>query len=201
MIFNMSDEEWDAVVAVHLTGTFNCTRHAARVMREQRGGRIVSMSSTSGVYGNSGQANYGAAKDGIAGLTRVVARELGKYGVTVNAVCPGAATRMTQTGTEQARSTRGRAGVASAAGTRPATLEYTGPENVAPWVVYLTTDAASHVNGKVFFAMGGLIALLDDPAPVRTIEKQGRWTPEEIRLAFSRTLGMDLTNPAPPKTE
>jgi NAD(P)-dependent dehydrogenase (short-subunit alcohol dehydrogenase family) len=201
MIFNMSEEEWDAVVAVHLTGTFNCTRHAARVMREQRGGRIVSMSSTSGVYGNSGQANYGAAKDGIAGLTRVVARELGKYGVTVNAVCPGAATRMTQTVTEQARSKRGRAGVASAAGTRPATLEYTGPENVAPWVVYLTTDAASHVNGQVFYAMGGLLALLDDPAPVRTIEKQGRWTPEEIRLAFSRTLGMDLTNPAPPKTE
>jgi NAD(P)-dependent dehydrogenase (short-subunit alcohol dehydrogenase family) len=201
MVFNMSEAEWDAVVAVHLTGTFNCTRHAARVMREQRGGRIVSMSSTSGVYGNSGQANYGAAKDGIAGLTRVVARELGKYGVTVNAVCPGAATRMTQTVTEQARGKRGRAGVASAAGARLGTLEHTGPENVAPWVVYLATDAASHVNGKVFFAMGGLIALLDDPAPVRTIEKQGRWTPEEIGLVFSRTLGMDLVNPAPPKPE
>jgi NAD(P)-dependent dehydrogenase (short-subunit alcohol dehydrogenase family) len=201
MVFNMSEAEWDAVVAVHLTGTFNCTRHAARVMREQRAGRIVSMSSTSGVYGNSGQANYGAAKDGIAGLTRVVARELGKYGVTVNAVCPGAATRMTQTVTEQARGKRGRAGVASAAGARPGTLEHTGPENVAPWVVYLTTDAASHVNGKVFFAMGGLISLLDDPVPVRTIEKQGRWTPEEIGLVFSRTLGMDLVNPAPPKPE
>ncbi|HJW70587.1 MAG TPA: SDR family NAD(P)-dependent oxidoreductase, partial [Candidatus Binatia bacterium] len=97
MLFNMTEAEWDAVIAVHLKGTFNCTRHAAARMREQRRGRIVSMSSTSGVFGNSGQANYGAAKDGIAGLTRVVARDLGKYGITVNAVCPGASTRMTQT--------------------------------------------------------------------------------------------------------
>src|SRR5204862_2145201 len=77
MIFNMSEEEWDAVIAVHLKGTFNCTRHATRRMREQRRGRIISISSTSGVYGNSGQANYGAAKDGIAGLTRVAARDVG----------------------------------------------------------------------------------------------------------------------------
>ena len=93
MLFNMSEAEWDAVIAVHLKGSFNCTRHAAARMREQRRGRIVSMSSTSGVFGNSGQANYGAAKDGIAGLMRVVARDLGKYGITANAVCPGASTR------------------------------------------------------------------------------------------------------------
>ena len=200
MVFNLSEAEWDAVIAVHLTGTFNCTRHASRLMREQRGGRIISMSSTSGVYGNSGQANYGAAKDGIAGLTRVISRELGKYGVTVNAVCPGAATRMTQTVSDTARSARAKAGVASAAGKQPATLQFTGPENVAPWVVYLATDAARHVNGKVFLAMGGLVSLLDDPAPVRTIRTPGRWTPEDIALVFSRTLGMDLTNPAPPKS-
>ena len=88
MLFNMSEAEWDAVIAVHLKGSFNCTRHAAARMREQRRGRIVSMSSTSGVYGNSGQANYGAAKDGIAGLTRVVARDLGKYGITVERRVP-----------------------------------------------------------------------------------------------------------------
>jgi NAD(P)-dependent dehydrogenase (short-subunit alcohol dehydrogenase family) len=201
MVFNMSEEEWDAVVAVHLTGTFNCTRHAARHMREQRFGRIVSMSSTSGVYGNSGQANYGAAKDGIAGLTRVAARDLGRYGITVNAVCPGAATRMTQTVTSGARDARAKAGVALASGKRPATLEHTGPENVAPWVVYLATEPASHVNGKVFFVMGGLVALLTDPAPVRTIQRGGRWTAEDIALVFSRTLGMDLVNPAPAKLE
>jgi NAD(P)-dependent dehydrogenase (short-subunit alcohol dehydrogenase family) len=201
MVFNMSEEEWDAVIAVHLTGSFNCTRHAARHMREQRFGRIVSMSSTSGVYGNSGQANYGAAKDGIAGLTRVAARDLGRYGITVNAVCPGAATRMTQTVTAEARGARATAGVASAGGKRPATLEHTGPENVAPWVVYLTTEPAGHVNGKVFFVMGGLIALLTDPAPVRTLQTAGRWSPEELALVFSRTLGMDLVNPAPAKID
>jgi NAD(P)-dependent dehydrogenase (short-subunit alcohol dehydrogenase family) len=197
MLFNMAEEEWDAVIAVHLKGTFNCTRHAAAQMRQQRRGRIISMSSTSGVFGNSGQVNYGAAKDGIAGLTRVVARDLGKYGITVNAVCPGASTRMTQTVPDSARTARQKSGIAGPGGRRPRPLEHTGPENVAPWVVYLATDAASHVNGQVFFVMGGLIALLNYPAPVRTIQRDGRWTPEEIATLFPRTLGMDLVNPAP----
>jgi NAD(P)-dependent dehydrogenase (short-subunit alcohol dehydrogenase family) len=197
MIFNMSEEEWDAVVAVHLKGTFNCTRHAAVHMRQQRRGRIISMSSTSGVFGNTGQANYGAAKDGIAGFTRVVARDLGRYGITVNAVCPGAATRMTATVPEAAREARARSRIASPAGARPQPLPHMGPENVAPWVVYLATDAACDVNGQLFLVMGGLVALLDYPAPVRTIQKDGRWKPEEIALVFPRTLGMDLVNPAP----
>jgi NAD(P)-dependent dehydrogenase (short-subunit alcohol dehydrogenase family) len=197
MIFNLSEEEWDAVIRVHLKGTFNCTRHASARMRQQRRGRIVSMSSTSGVFGNSGQANYGAAKDGIAGLTRVVARDLGRYGITVNAVCPGAATRMTATVGDASRSARQRSGIASPGGEQTLRLEHTGPENVAPWVVYLATDAARDVNGQVFFVMGGLIALLDYPAPVRTIQKDGRWTPAEIATLFPRTLGMDLVNPAP----
>jgi len=199
MLFNMSEEDWDAVIAVHLKGSFNCMRHAAVRMREQRRGRIVSMSSTSGVFGNSGQANYGAAKDGITGLTRVAARDLGKYGITVNAVCPGASTRMTQTVPDSARAARQKSGIASPGGQRTFQLEHTGPENVAPWVVYLATDAAAEVNGQVFFVMGGLIALLNYPAPVRTIQKDGRWTPEEIATLFPRTLGLDLVNPAPPR--
>ncbi len=199
MLFNMSEAEWDAVIAVHLKGSFNCTRHAAARMREQRRGRIISMSSTSGVFGNSGQANYGAAKDGIAGLTRVVARDLGKYGITVNAVCPGAATRMTQTVSDRARTARQKSGIQGPGGQRTFQLEHTGPENVAPWVVYLATDAARHVNGQLFFVMGGLIALLNYPAPVRTMHTDGRWTPEEIATLFPRTLGLDLVNPAPPR--
>ena len=200
MLFNMSEDDWDAVVAVHLKGSFNCMRHAAVRMREQRRGRIVSMSSTSGVFGNSGQANYGAAKDGITGLTRVAARDLGKYGVTVNAVCPGATTRMTSTVPESARAARQKSAIAGpGAGARAFPLEHTGPENVAPWVVYLATDAAAHVNGQVFFVMGGLISLLNYPAPVRTMQKDGRWTPEEIATLFPRTLGLDLVNPAPPR--
>jgi NAD(P)-dependent dehydrogenase (short-subunit alcohol dehydrogenase family) len=199
MLFNMSEEDWDAVIAVHLKGSFNCMRHAAVRMRAQRRGRIVSMSSTSGVFGNSGQANYGAAKDGIAGLTRVAARDLGKYGITVNAVCPGASTRMTQTVPESARAARQKGGIEGPGGQRTFPLEHTGPENVAPWVVYLATDAAAQVNGQVFFVMGGLIALLNYPAPVRTMQKDGRWTPEEIVTLFPRTLGLDLVNPAPPR--
>jgi len=199
MLFNMSEEEWDAVIAVHLKGTFNCTRHAAVHMRQQRRGRIISISSTSGVYGNSGQANYGAAKDGIAGFTRVVSRDLGRYGITVNAVCPGALTRMSQTVPQSARRTRNERGLETGFEERGFPLRNFGPENVAPWVVYLATDAAQNVNGQTFLVMAGLVALLGYPAPVRTIQKDGRWTPEEIATIFPHTLGMDLANPAPPE--
>ena len=98
MIFNMTEEEWDAVIDVHLKGHFNTIKPASQLMRQQRYGRIVNFSSISGLRGNSGQANYGAAKAGIAGLTRVVARDLGRYGVTCNAIAPGASTRMVAPG-------------------------------------------------------------------------------------------------------
>jgi len=196
MLFNLTEAEWDAVVAVHLKGTFNCTRHACAHMRQQRTGRIVSMSSTSGLYGNSGQANYGAAKDGIAGLTRVVAREMGKYGVTMNAVAPAAATRMLAAIPDSARRARDARGVAlpHSQGAQSSLA----PEDVAPFVVYLATDAAAEINGQTFAVMGGVIAHLNDPAAVRTIEKATRWTPEEIARIFPTTLGRDLINPAPP---
>lgn len=200
MVFNLSEEDWDAVIAVHLKGTFNCTRHAAVRMRQQRGGRIISMSSTSGLYGNTGQANYGAAKDGIAGLTRVVARELGKYGVTVNAIAPAAQTRMIATIPGKAREIRAQRGVALP-GQRVTDLPplRAEPDDVAPFVVYLATDAAKNINGQIFLVRGGLVALLNDPAPVRTIVKPGRWTAEEIAQIFPHTLGMELVNPAPPQ--
>jgi NAD(P)-dependent dehydrogenase (short-subunit alcohol dehydrogenase family) len=199
MIFNMSEAEWDAVIAVHLKGAFNCTRHAAVHMRQQKSGAIVSIASTSGLYGNSGQANYGAAKDGIAGLTRVVARDLGKYGIRVNAVCPGAMTRMAQTIPQSARVVRAERGLSTGLGERSFPLGNFGPENVAPFVTYLASDAARHVNGQTFLVMAGIVALLNYPAPVRTIQKDTRWTPEEIATIFPHTLGMDLVNPAPPK--
>ena len=94
MIFNMTEEEWDAVIQVHLKGTFSVVKYASILFRQQRSGRIITFSSTSGLIGNSGQANYGAAKDGIAGLTRVAARDLGRYGVTANSIAPSARTRM-----------------------------------------------------------------------------------------------------------
>ena len=198
MLFNMTEEEWDAVIAVHLKGAFNCTRHAAGQMRQQRRGRIISISSTSGVYGASGQANYGAAKDGIAGLTRVASRDLGRYGITVNAVCPGAMTRMVATIPANAREVRAERGVSTGAGEARFPLRNFGPENVAPFVAWLATDASANVNGQTFLVMAGMIALLGYPAPVRTIQKDGRWTPEEIATIFPHTLGLDLVNPAPP---
>ncbi|HVO26357.1 MAG TPA: SDR family NAD(P)-dependent oxidoreductase [Candidatus Margulisiibacteriota bacterium] len=200
MVFNLSEEDWDAVINVHLKGTFNCTRHAAVHMRQQKFGRIISMSSTSGLYGNSGQANYGAAKDGIAGLTRVVSRDLGKYGITVNAIAPAASTRMIATVPQKAREIRQERGVSIAAPT-PATLPplRSDPEDVAPFAVYLATDAAADINGQTFMVRGGVVSLLNYPAPARTLTKLGRWTPEEIASLFPHTFGMDLVNPAPIK--
>jgi len=197
MLFNMSEEEWDTVIAVHLKGTFNCTRHAAVHMRQQRRGRIISISSTSGLYGNSGQANYGAAKDGIAGLTRVAARDLGRYGITVNAVCPGAQTRMVQTIPQSARAARSARGIPTEASQAAFPLTHFGPENVAPFVAYLATDGARSINGQTFLVMAGMMALLSYPAPARTIQKDGRWTPQEIATIFPHTFGLDLVNPAP----
>jgi NAD(P)-dependent dehydrogenase (short-subunit alcohol dehydrogenase family) len=199
MIFNLSEEEFDSVVAVHLKGTFNCSRHAAVHMRQQKAGRIISMSSTSGLYGNTGQANYGAAKDGIAGFTRVVSRDLGRYGITVNAIAPAAATRMTATVGDTARQARARAGVASMGAEARSLLPrpQREAEDVAPFATYLASDAAASINGQIFVVMGGIISLVNYPAPVRTITKPTRWTPEEIAALFPSTLGMELFNPAP----
>lgn len=194
MVFNLSEDDWDAVIKVHLKGTFNTVRHASRLMREQKGGRIINFSSTSGLYGNSGQANYGAAKDGIAGLTRVVSRDLGKYGVTVNAIAPVAATRMTATVSDQARAARAARGITAGA---PLTQLRMEPDDIAPFVTYLATDGAGNINGQTFLVRGGVISLLNYPAPARTITKLGRWTAEEIAAIFPSTFGMDLPNPAP----
>jgi NAD(P)-dependent dehydrogenase (short-subunit alcohol dehydrogenase family) len=116
MIFNMGEEEWDAVIQVHLKGHFNTIKPASILMRQQRIGRIINFSSTSGLVGNAGQANYGAAKAGIAGFTRVVARDLGRYGVTCNAIAPAAATRMTATVAPASRDLRARAGMGGGGG-------------------------------------------------------------------------------------
>ena len=196
MVFNMTKEEWDAVIAVHLKGHFNLVQPASAVMREQRSGRIITFSSTSGLWGSSGQANYGAANDGVAGLTRVVARDLGRYGVTCNCIAPSAETRMTGSVPEAAHELRAEAGIAAAG--MPAHLPRP-PEAIAPMAVWLASDAASDINGQVFYVGGGLIGLMSHPAAGRTITKPGgeRWTVEELAAVFPASLGMDLPNPAP----
>jgi NAD(P)-dependent dehydrogenase (short-subunit alcohol dehydrogenase family) len=205
MIFNMTPEEWDAVIAVHLKGHFCTTKPASIIFRQQRYGRIINFSSTSGLIGNAGQANYGAAKAGIAGFTRVVARDLGRYGVTCNYIAPAAATRMTATVSQQARELRQRAGIATAttpqgeAGPQP--LQLREPEMVAPMVVYLASDAAWNINGQGFLVAGGQISLLHQPLPYRTIFKPGMWTLEELERDVPTQLLAGIPNPAPPAPE
>ena len=200
MIFNMSEAEWDAVIATHLKGSWNCTRLAAGIMREQKSGRIISFTSTSGLYGNPGQANYGAAKDAIAGMTRVVARELGKYGITVNAIAPVAQTRMiASVPRDKQQAAQAARGIVTPKASAASTIGE--PDDVAPMVAYLATDAAAGVNGQTFLVNGGLIARVSDPAPARTIVKRTRWEPEELAAQFPRTLGLDVPNPAPAKPQ
>ena len=194
MIFNMSEQEWDDVIAVHLKGTFTVVKNACILFRQQRSGRVITFSSTSGLYGNSGQANYGAAKDGIAGLTRVVARDMGRYGVTANAIAPSARTRMIGSVPDTARDLRAARGISGAA----VAAELQGePEDVAPFTTWLASDESAHVNGHLFYVTGGLVTLLNEPEPVRTIHKDGRWTVEELIQVFPATLGLELYNPAP----
>ena len=198
MLFYMTEEEWDAVIAVHLKGTFTVCKAASILFRQQRSGRIITFSSTSGLYGNSGQANYGAAKDGIAGFTRAVARDLGRYGVTVNSISPGADSRMTQTVPQSARDIRAASGMQGAAAVTPLQLNR-DPEDVAPMVAWLVSDEADNVNGHVFHCQGGQISLMNNPSEERTLRKNGRWSVEEIDAMFSGTLGMDMVNPSPPQ--
>ena len=198
MLFNMTEEEWDAVIAVHLKGTFTVCKAASILFRQQRSGRIITFSSTTGLYGNSGQANYGAAKDGIAGFTRAVARDLGRYGVTVNSISPGADSRMTQTVPQSARDIRAASGMQGAAAVTPLQLNR-DPEDVAPMVAWLVSDEADNVNGHVFHCQGGQISLMNNPSEERTLRKNGRWSVEEIDAMFSGTLGMDMVNPSPPQ--
>ena len=194
MIFNMSEQEWDDVIAVHLKGTFTIVKHACILFRQQRSGRVITFSSTSGLYGNSGQANYGAAKDGIAGFTRVVARDMGRYGVTANSIAPSAQTRMIVSVPDEARDLRAARGMTggNVGGLRGE------PDDVAPFTAWLASDESAQVNGHVFYVTAGLVSLLNEPEPVRTMHKDGRWTVEEIINVFPATLGVELHNPAPP---
>ena len=197
MVFNMTEQEWDDVIAVHLKGTFTVTKFACILFRQQRSGNIITFSSTSGLYGNSGQANYGAAKDGIAGYTRAIARDMGRYGVRVNSISPGANSRMTATVPQSARDIRASSGISGAASQQPKLELRREPEDIAPFVTWLASDKADGVNGQVFHVTGGEVSLMNNPEVARTITTQGRWSVDEIGAMFPGTLGLDLVNPAP----
>jgi len=194
MLFNMTEEEWDAVIAVHLKGTFNTTRAASVSMRQQQGGRIISMSSVSAL-GAPGQPNYAAGKAGIIGFTWSTANAMAKYGVTANAIMPSGATRMIDS-TPRGRTVFEQTGKwpsEQAVGTER------DPDNVAPLVVYLASDAAASVNGQVFHSFGYGYTLLAQPQAVRRLEADRRLDPEELAQLFPKTLGADLK--VPPSTD
>jgi NAD(P)-dependent dehydrogenase (short-subunit alcohol dehydrogenase family) len=193
MVFNMGDDEWDAVIKVHLYGHFYTTRPACVIFRQQRSGRIINTGSTSGL-GNRGQANYSAAKEGIIGFTRTVARDMGKYGVTCNAIRPNAGTRMTLS--DDMKQAAARTG-------NTAFVDFMGkfdPNDIAPLVVWLASDDSANVNGRNFFVQTGRVALFTEPVQENEITKDGAFTIDELFEQMPKKVVADVTNPAPPET-
>jgi NAD(P)-dependent dehydrogenase (short-subunit alcohol dehydrogenase family) len=173
MLVNMEEHEWDAVIEVHLKGHFAPTRHAAAYWRErskagdQVAARVINTSSPSGVFGNVGQLNYGAAKAGIVGFTLIAAQELQRYGVTVNAIAPNARTRMTE----------------AAFGEIPPPengFDAADPANNSPIVVALCADEAQDITGQVFFIYGGVVNMLSGWQAGELFASDERWDPDAL---------------------
>ena len=171
-IFNMEEADWDAVIAVHLKGHYCCSRPFAKYIREHNrtGARIINFSSVSGLYGNFGQANYGAAKAGIAGFSRVLALELAKYGCTVNTISPGALTRMTI----PLRENRGET-------VDETDLESGGPQHIAPIVAWLASEESAGITSEIFHTGRGGIAIMQQPRVIKQFRKEsGVWSLDEL---------------------
>jgi len=190
MLVNMTPEDWDGVMRVHLRGTFCTVRRAAAYWRERSkagdavDGRVICTSSAAGLYGNIGQANYAAAKAGIAAFTTVAAAELGRYGVTANAIAPAARTRMTEE--------------LFADHMRPPEqgFDAMAPENVSPVVVWLASAASKGVTGRVFEVMGGRLGLADGWSHGPAVDHDGAFDPAEIGTAVERLVG-EARQPTP----
>ena len=179
MIFNMSEQEWDDVIRVHLKGTFNTSKFAAahwRSLREEDAqNRIINFTSVSGLHGAPGQPNYAAAKMGIVGLTWSCANALGKYGVTVNAISPGAATRMTDSVPEERR----RPGMASS--------DVRSPDNVAPIVAYLASERSGWLTGRIVHSAGYEVSLYNNMSPVVRLIAEQPWELDDLAAQVERS--------------
>jgi NAD(P)-dependent dehydrogenase (short-subunit alcohol dehydrogenase family) len=201
MIYNTTDEEWESVIKVNLSGTFYCTRAACRIMRQQGYGRIINTSSHAGL-GNMGQANYSAAKEGIVGFTRTVARDMARYGVTCNVIRPVAGTRgfiemVKEKGLKEAWVKMWGAELAEKR--LKQMLEFNQPEDVAGLVIYLASEKADNVNGCVFEVWHGHVGIYVDPPPIeQVLKKDGRWTVEELVEKMPATLTKNKVHDLPP---
>ena len=176
MLVNLAEDEWDAVIAVHLRGTYGPSRCAAAHWREQAkagepvDARIVNTTSTSGIFGNVGQTNYGAAKAGIAAFTVIAAQELGRYGVTVNAIAPDARTRLTENV----------AGLQELFAEKPDAFDTYNAGNISPLVVWLGSGESSDITGRVFLVHGGTVSVAEGWRRGPTETKDDRWDPAEL---------------------
>jgi NAD(P)-dependent dehydrogenase (short-subunit alcohol dehydrogenase family) len=192
MIFNMNEEDWDAVVAVHLKGSFNVARHACAYWREQHkggnvlNGRLINTSSDSGLLGNAGQSNYGAAKAAVAAMAVIIDREMVRYGVTANAIAPVARTRLTVDATPQ-----------TAAGMpqpKEGQWDPFSPAHVAPLVAWLSSDDAKDVHGEVFRVGMGNVWLMKGWHSVSKVTKTGSmWAPAELGAKLKEELSKGAT--------
>ena len=180
MIFNMAEEDWDAVVTVHLKGTFNCARHACVYWRELNkagkpvSGRIINTASDIAVFYNPSQSNYGAAKSGILAFSMIIAKEMAKYGVTCNVIVPMARTRLTAT------PTTGPSMGTPEDFTKKFGFDILDPDNIAPVVGYLASDDARDISGQVFRVAGGTVWLLQGWHTAGKINKKAKWMPQEL---------------------
>ena len=206
MVFNMTEAEWDGVLQVHLYGAFNMVRNCVPHMIKQQYGRIVLFSSGSGL-GASGQTNYAAAKEGMVGFVRALAKDLAPHGITANAVYPGGATRMTESVPESTTQLRQQQRTQAQPQQAPASQgppiqgpsEARDPANNAPKAVYLCTEAAGNITGQVVGVSGWQATLFSPRHITRSIHKNGRWTLDELDDLIPIAIGADLTNPVPPQ--
>ena len=176
-LVKMSEQDFDDVVAVHMKGAFNCARHASPSMKERGYGRIINITSSAGLRGNFGQTNYGGAKAALMGMTFIWALELGRYGVTVNAVAPAGATRMT-------------AALFERSGTGPPPEQ--DPSLNAPLVAFLASEQAAHVNGQILGRSDFAFTVFQHPKQVAFMWRDGGWTPELVAEHFDTVLGQHL---------
>ncbi len=175
----MSWSDWSDVIAVHLNGSFNMSRAVAPLFREQGSGAFVHMTSTSGLVGNFGQANYMAAKLGIMGLSRGIALDMARFNVRSNCIAPFAYTRMIESIPAQSEQDK----------RRIEAFQSMTPEKIAPLAVYLCSDAAADISGQIFSVRNNEIYLFNQPRPIKTIHRTEGWTPDtlaaELKAAFA----------------